>query len=326
MDNDAFENLIQSNIKSSCNIHNNKIAVALSGGSDSLALTIALKNLGYDILAILVNHNLRKTSKEEIDKTIITLEKFSIKYALKEWSGHYQNNLEAEARENRYKLLIDTCHKEDIKYLFLGHHIDDQIETFLLNVARGSGLDGLCAMPKVINVNDVQIIRPMLNLSKNDCQNYLMNLNINWCEDESNNDIKYKRNKLRFLLEQIEDRDLITKRVCNTINILQEVRVIIDDLVDATFNNYNIIKELEDKKHNTMFIEVNVEEFLKLKPYLQKSVITKCILKLSNRKYKLRFHQMVNIIECITKMEKFKRSISKCIVEKKGNKLLIKQF
>ena len=226
MENTDFEKTINHNLikilKTDNIIYDNKnnkikLAVALSGGSDSLALTIALHQLNYDVLAILVNHNLRVEAKKEIQQTIKTISKYNIKYIVKEWDGNVNKNLENEARNARYSLLLEACRENNIKYLCIGHHMDDQVETFLLNLARGSGLDGLCSMPYLKKIDNINIIRPMLNLTKQDCVNYLTSKNISWCEDASNKDTKYKRNKIRYLLDQREDKQLFNKRICETI-------------------------------------------------------------------------------------------------------------
>ena len=95
-----------------------RLAVALSGGSDSLALTTALHQLNYDILAILVNHNLRMEARDEIQQTINTISKYGIKYVVKEWDGNVNKNLENEARNARYSLLLEACRENNIKYLW----------------------------------------------------------------------------------------------------------------------------------------------------------------------------------------------------------------
>ena len=123
---DDFESHINNSIEVSS--ITGTIAVALSGGSDSLALTIALSKMGHNPLAILVNHHLRKTADYEIKITTKTLQKFNIKYAVQNWDGDYKHNLEAEARKARYKLLLDICKQHNINNLCIGHHIDDQIK------------------------------------------------------------------------------------------------------------------------------------------------------------------------------------------------------
>ena len=294
-----------------------RIAVALSGGSDSLSLTLALHNIKYDVLAILVNHHLRQEADREIQQTIQTLKTFNIKYIVKDWDGNYTNNLEAEARNARYKLLLETCKIEKIKILCIGHHADDQIETFFLNLARGSGLDGLCAMPKIMTIDGIQIVRPMLSLTKQDGREYLKSFNIQWCEDKSNNDTKYKRNKIRFLLNEIENKELITKRILTTIKTMQEARQTLDALVLGAEKN------LIHYTTNGAFFDKR--EFLLSTIYLQKSVLVKCITKLANKEYKPRLYQIENIITSIKTETKFKRTIANLIISCKQNTIKIEK-
>lgn len=312
---DVLKNTICSNSTNSNTISSNilieKIAVAVSGGSDSLALVISISRNFSNVLAIMVNHNLRPTAAQEIAKTAATLEKFGIKYVIKEWDGNVKNNLENDARNARYKLLIDTCKAQKIKYLCIGHHANDQVETFFLNLARGSGLDGLCAMPVVKMVENVAIIRPMLDLTKEDCRGYLRALNVDWCEDESNQDRHYKRNNIRFLLEQIEDKNLILQRTNQTIKTLQEVKIAINDFVNYAF------KKIIGYDNNNIFFSRN--DFMKLTPYIQKSVLSRCIMNVSGRTYKLRLYQIENVLESIKSGRNFKRTLARCVVEMRGD-------
>ena len=311
----VLKNTICSNSTNSNTINSNilseKVAVAVSGGSDSLALVISISRIFSNVLAIMVNHNLRPTAAQEIAQTAATLEKFGIKYVVKEWSGAVKNNLENEARNARYKLLIDTCKAQKIKYLCIGHHANDQVETFFLNLARGSGLDGLCAMPVVKMAENVAIIRPMLDLAKEVCRSYLRALHVDWCEDESNQDRHYKRNNIRFLLEQIEDKNLILQRTKQTIKTLQEAKFALDEIVDTAINR--IISQ--DKNG----ISFSRNDFMELSPYIQKSVLTRCIMNVSDRTYKLRLYQIENVVESIKSRKNFKRTLAKCLVEMRGD-------
>ena len=323
-----FEKTIEDNLsKILKNIKNDKqkktatIAVALSGGSDSLAITIALHELNYNVFAILVNHNLRIEAKNEIQQTIKTIGKYNIKYIVQEWDGKVKNNLENEARQARYKLLLDVCKEHNVKYLCLGHHMDDQIETFLLNLARGSGLDGLCCMPKTMILENIHIIRPMLNLTKQDCVNYLTSKHLTWCEDDSNKDIQYKRNHIRYLLGEIEDKVLLTKRINTTITILQEVRETMDVLINQTANNIASYKYNEN--NNIQSVTFSKDILLNLTLYLQKSLLTKFIMQISCKTYKPRLYQIENIISDIRNHEHFKRTIASCIIYSKNNNITI---
>lgn len=312
---DVLKNTICSNSINS-NILSDKIAVAVSGGSDSLALVISISRNFSNVLAIMVNHNLRPTAAQEIAQTAATLKKFGIKYVIKEWDGNVKKNLENEARNARYKLLIDTCKAQKITYLCIGHHANDQVETFFLNLARGSGLDGLCAMPVVKMVENVAIIRPMLDLTKEDCHSYLRALHVDWCEDESNQDRHYKRNNIRFLLEQIEDKNLILQRTNQTIKTLQEAKLALDKMVNITINSITINRNISQDKHEISFAR---NDFMKLTPYIQKSVLTRCVMNLSGRTYKLRLYQIENVAESIKNGRNFKRTLARCVVEMRGD-------
>ena len=316
----VLKNTICSNSTNSNTINSNilseKIAVAVSGGSDSLALVISISRNFSNVLAIMVNHNLRPTAAQEIAQTAATLEKFGIKYIIKEWDGNVKKNLENDARNARYKLLIDTCKKQNIQYLCIGHHANDQVETFFLNLARGSGLDGLCAMPVVKMAENVAIIRPMLDLTKEDCRSYLRALNVDWCEDESNQDKHYKRNNIRFLLEQIEDKNLILQRTNQTIKTLQEAKLALDEMVDITINSITINRNISQDKQEISFAR---NDFMRLTPYIQKSVLTRCIVGMSGRTYKLRLYQIENVLESIKSGKNFKRTLAKCLVEMRGD-------
>lgn len=311
-----FEKIISNEIEENIKIKGLKkekksIAVALSGGCDSLSLTLALNNAGYNVTAILINHHLRDAANQEIKVTTATLKQFNIKYTIQNWNGKYKNNLEAEARKARYKLLLNICKKNNIDVLCIGHHAEDQVETFLLNLARGSGLDGLCCIPKVKILDKIKVIRPMLKLTKQDCKDYLLNLDVKWCEDESNYDIKYKRNKLRFLLNEIEDKNLIIKRILTTIETLQEARETLDILLLNVDKNI-----LQNSSHEITFKR---EKFLSMTTYLQKSIISKCIMKLANKEYKPRLYQIKNIINSIKTENNFKRTIANLIIYGKNN-------
>ena len=324
MKNFDFENIIISNLKKFASM-NEQVAVALSGGSDSLSLILALHNSNINVLAIMVDHNLREKAKSEIEQTIKTLNKFKIKYVLKEWDGNVKNNVENEARKARYSLLFEVCKENNIKILCIGHHLDDQIETFLLNLARGSGLDGLCAMPNIIKKNGIDIIRPMLNLTKKDCENYLKLLKVEWVEDESNKDTKYKRNKIRFLLEQIEDRILLEKRIETSIKTLQEVKETIDKMiaeVEEKIIEYNNNNDEEN-------VKINTKQFVKLTKYVQKTILVRCILKISKKEYKTRLYQIENILykinQYVLNNKSFRTTLSGCIIETKKDTIIVKK-
>ena len=151
------------------------LAVAVSGGPDSLALAYltkcySLKNK-IKVKYYIVNHKLRKESSLEAEVVKKVLKKIDIQCTVLNWNGKKPSkNIQATARDKRYSLLAKECKKNNIKYLLLGHHLNDLFENFLIRIVRGSGLNGLISFSKNTKYRDknLNIIRPLLNLEKKD--------------------------------------------------------------------------------------------------------------------------------------------------------------
>jgi tRNA(Ile)-lysidine synthase len=181
------------------------IAVALSGGGDSMALTHILSEWctqhKIKLHILHVDHGLRTESAREAKQikswvADIPHHKFSI---LK-WkhTGAISKKIQEQAREARYKLLSAYCKKQNIKYLFIAHHGDDQAETILFRLAKSSGIDGLSAMQLTQAYDkNLTFIRPLLTTTHDDLISYCRRHKLNWIEDPSNNANKFARVRLR---------------------------------------------------------------------------------------------------------------------------------
>ncbi|PZP55351.1 MAG: tRNA lysidine(34) synthetase TilS, partial [Micavibrio aeruginosavorus] len=151
-----------------------KLALALSGGGDSMALAYLLSGFcrknKIELHLLTVDHGLREESAKEA-KTIGKWVKIwpDVIHKILKWKGDKpKTRIQEEARKARYELLSSYCTKHKIKYLFLAHHGDDQIETFLFRLAKGSGLDGLSVMPPMQDMKDIILVRPLLNATHED--------------------------------------------------------------------------------------------------------------------------------------------------------------
>ena len=163
-----------------------KFAVAVSGGPDSLSLVFLAKCFSLkhniDVNYYLVDHKLRKESSVEAKIVTNTLKKISINCKILTWNGKKPStNIQSTARDKRYSLLVQECKKNKIKYLLLGHHLDDLFENFLIRILRGSGLNGLISLNKNSKYkdNNTEILRPLLNLEKKELT-YLSKKVFNW--------------------------------------------------------------------------------------------------------------------------------------------------
>ncbi|MGI4776064.1 MAG: tRNA lysidine(34) synthetase TilS [Janthinobacterium lividum] len=191
-------------------IISSKIAIAVSGGVDSTALLMLLSKWSRDkaveITVLTVDHNLRPESIDEA-RYVCNLSN-NLGYQCMTLSWDHQNNysnLSARARKGRYQLMTEFCLKQDILTLLVGHHQNDMIENFLIREERKSGVLGLSSN-SINYYNNIRILRPLYNITKNELVQYLKFSNIKWFEDISNQNTKYLRNKIRNnLSESSED-------------------------------------------------------------------------------------------------------------------------
>lgn len=208
-----------------------KILIACSGGADSVALTDALLCLReeqqYKLSVCHVEHGLRGAEAladadfveafcryRQVDCEIIRVE--AKKLALES-----KLSVEDAARKLRYKALFDCVGKQQADYLVTAHHRDDQAETLMLHLLRGSGIDGLSGMREEKNF----LVRPFLTISRQELEIYCQLRDLSYRNDSSNEDIYFTRNKVRHvLLPLLEDEfnPEIKKSLSNTANLLSE--------------------------------------------------------------------------------------------------------
>jgi tRNA(Ile)-lysidine synthase len=177
-----------------------KILIACSGGLDSVVLSRLFKELNYDISLAHCNFSLRGKESDEDEKFVILLaDKLSVpifnkKFNTKAYKIKHKLSTQVAARQLRYQWFEEVCTEHSFDYLATAHHLDDDLETFLINLSRGTGLRGLMGIPLI---ND-KIIRPFLNFPRADILQYAKEKNSSWREDSSNQTSDYLRNKLRI--------------------------------------------------------------------------------------------------------------------------------
>lgn len=199
--------------KHDISLSSSRAAIALSGGMDSMCLALLIFRMQlssrtqplYKPIALIVDHDLRSNSAEEASnvayyaKTHLLL---NVQILRCEWGGAPpQHNVHEVARKARYKLLLEYCNKHNIKYLLVAHHRDDQAETILMHILRGSGIDGLCGMGEVVTRDNIIILRPMLQWSRKEIERIMTSESHIWyVNDTSNYDKKYTRTHIRYAM------------------------------------------------------------------------------------------------------------------------------
>ena len=184
-----------------------KLAVAVSGGVDSVALLHWLVEIGADIVCLHVNHGLRDAADTEATYVRDICDKLNVPCHIFHWTGTKPSTgLEAAARTVRYKFMTDFCRDNRIEFLLTAHQADDQIETFLMNLSRGSGVFGLAAMQAVSERDGIKIVRPLLNISRNELKTYCDTRGIKYFTDEMNSDARYTRVRIRQNRHLLHDK------------------------------------------------------------------------------------------------------------------------
>lgn len=183
-----------------------KIALAVSGGADSLALLLLFerwrgRRKRPDAVVLTVDHRLRKESRGEAATVAAIARAHGLQSRILVWTGdHPRTGIEAAARLARYRLLIAACREEGASHLLLAHHLDDQAETMLLRLARGSGIFGLAAMRPAVAAGDVTILRPLLGLTRARLVQTVALAGIEPVADPMNVDPRFARARIRRIM------------------------------------------------------------------------------------------------------------------------------
>ena len=214
------------------------VAVAVSGGPDSLALTFLLDDWlaarGGRLLAFTVDHGLRPEAAQEAAWVGRLLRAHGIGHQVLRWEGPKPaSGHQAAARGARYRLLLAACEDAGILHLALAHHLEDQAETFLLRLGRGSGLDGLAAMAPIGETSGLRLLRPLLACPKARLLATLQARGLDWLDDPSNADCAYARTRLRRLLPALAREGMTPARIATASRRLGRARAALEGEVAA---------------------------------------------------------------------------------------------
>lgn len=206
------------------------VAVGVSGGADSLALLLLMDELlwplGRRVAALTVDHGLRKESRAEAEYVAGVAAARGIEHHILTWKGDKpRSGVEEAARTARYALLCSWCHEHGVETLCMAHHQQDQAETFLIRLQRGSGLTGLCGMAAVSRLNGLKIVRPLLEVPAERLKQYLHMQKVQWVDDPSNQSDDFLRCRVRKLLPLMEEMaGITTGRIAGTMRVLSRSR------------------------------------------------------------------------------------------------------
>jgi len=314
--------LIYSNFKTYLDrsIKEKSFLVAVSGGPDSLALTALSKIYSIekkrDIFFVLIDHGIRPESAKEAKAVKSLLKKKKINLTVLKNKDKIYKNIQSNARNVRYKLLLNFCIKKKIKFILTGHHRDDQIETFLIRLSRGSGIQGLSSMKKISNLNNkIKLIRPLLDEKKKDLSLLGKKYFGKIFKDPSNINKKYLRTKIRELIKSFEKSGIKHDKIISSINNLGETR--------DTLNNYisKVEKSCITKKKKE--ININLKNFLLENQEIQLKIFSNSIKNISKSYYPPRAKKIMNLLNRVKYDKDLKTTLGGCLIRKTNNNLVI---
>lgn len=204
------------------------VGVAVSGGGDSVALLLLLAAI-RPVAAATVDHGLRPEAAAEAAAVARICADRGIPHAILPWRGWTgRGNLQAEARAARRRLIGAWAAERDLAGVALGHTLDDQAETFLLRLARGSGVDGLAGMAFAVRGEGALWLRPLLEVRREALRRWLAGQGVAWAEDPSNADPAFARVRARAALKPLATLGLGPERLAATAAAMARARAALE--------------------------------------------------------------------------------------------------
>lgn len=232
-------------------LEDKKLFLAVSGGLDSMVLLHLFQQLPYEIAVLHCNFQLRGVESFG-DQNFVseytnqnTIPFFFTQFDTIAFAKDYKLSTQVAARELRYSWFYEQLEIQNFDYILTAHHADDNLETFLINLSRGTGLDGLTGIPAQ---ND-KIIRPLLPFTRQEIEVYAKEKNLQWREDSSNASDKYLRNKIRHTLIPIlkELNENFISSFQKTQNYLQEAQTLVEDASIMVYQQ--VVRQKESEIH-----------------------------------------------------------------------------
>lgn len=228
---------------------NSRILVACSGGPDSMALLHLLQDIAthrhttYKIGVAIVDHCIRPESKDEVlwlqhQVEELGLPFYSATFDVPRLSKEHKQSEETIGRQVRYQWLNEIAQSEGYDYISVAHHKDDQAESILAHIIRGSGLNGLTGMSVVQSEYAIPVVRPLLDVTKEDLLAYIGTKHISYCVDSTNENVRYQRNRIRHRI--IPELEAVNPAVVDAIvrlgSSVNEDVMVISDLTSRIFD------------------------------------------------------------------------------------------
>jgi tRNA(Ile)-lysidine synthase len=296
------------------------LAVAVSGGADSLALVLLAAHFvrahGIALTALTVDHGLRPESSKEAAQVAVWMQQQHIAHQILKWNTtEHRGNLQLAAREARYALMDAWCRKNAIHHLLVAHHRDDQAETVLLRLKRGSHVRGLAAMQPVSRRGALTVLRPLLPVPKSRLVATLEALNLPWIEDPSNRNMSFDRVRARILLKQLPASDTHAGALAGTATRLLPLRQAYEASLNALLSQH-VTRTDAGMQTSLTVLESSGEE-------LTLAALALLLQQTGQQLYPPRYSEVEALYAALRATPRCKRTLGGCIVERHDDRLHI---
>jgi len=300
-------------------ICSNVIAIALSGGVDSLSLTYLTRKwsirLGVDIAALIVNHNLRLETHEETCKIIplvrswgVSVDLVHIDYGFFLKSKSFQDDFRLE----RYNMIAKVCNNRGIRNLLVGHHLEDQAETCLMRYMKGSGILGLKGMSPSVPFSGIRLVRPLIFVPKVRLRSILPQSTC-WVEDTSNYSRKYIRNNIRNFMKS--NLNVNSTNISKSSVKFEKIDKFLEKHAEVTFKKFVYVSLYG-------YALMSISIFKKTESVILESVISNIIKTCSGSCYYPRYKAILGLIGKLKKPKFSGINCSGCLVSPYKGKIL----
>jgi len=300
------------------------VAVAVSGGADSMTL-LALahdwaRGTGASLTALTVDHGLRPESRAEAAQVGAWCRSRGIAHATLTWQGEKpEKGIQAAARAARYALLEDWCRAQGHSELLVAHSQNDQAETFLMRMSRGSGIDGLAAMPLVSFHDGVRLIRPLLTVPRSRIEASAAARNLTPVSDPSNLDRRYARVRMRDQLAKLDAHGVLVAAVAGAARLFGTMRAGRESAVAALAANILTL-------HPAGYAEIARAGLSAADPEPAGGLVAAVLMAVGGLDYAPRRARFDRLIDDMLQNSDFRpRTLGNCVIGSRGDDFLVRR-
>ncbi|WP_298562812.1 tRNA lysidine(34) synthetase TilS [uncultured Aliiroseovarius sp.] len=294
-----------------------RLGLAVSGGSDSMAMLVLAaawaKKVGADLRVATVDHGLRPEAAEEANWVKARCAELGLPHDTLTWADAPSGNVQSAARAARYELLANWAQGLGLDAVAVGHTADDQAETFVMRLARGSGVDGLSAMQDDWQAQKMRWLRPVLATGRDDLRQCLTERGLGWIDDPSNTDARFERVRVRKAMKDLALLGLDRDRLVGTALRMTEARTALEQAaLDAAETHAEVI--LGD-------VVFDISAYSVLPTETRHRLLTAAIRFVSGAAYRPRYDALKEIEAQV--LEGQRRTLSGCVLHQKSGQLVV---